>query len=45
MPLVTEVLNRGAVSRMSFYLYNTKEDIYKAVAAIGKVKKIFKIKE
>ena len=45
MPLVTEVLNRGAVSRMSFYLYNNKEDIDKAIAAIDKVKKIFKIKE
>ncbi|MEM0149414.1 MAG: cysteine desulfurase, partial [Candidatus Micrarchaeaceae archaeon] len=45
MPLVTEVLNRGAVSRMSFYLYNDKTDIDKAIAAIGKVKKIFKIKE
>ena len=45
MPLVTEVLSRGAVSRMSFYLYNSREDIDKAVAAIGKVKKIFKIKE
>ncbi|EQD44959.1 Aminotransferase, class V/Cysteine desulfurase [mine drainage metagenome] len=45
MPLVTEVLRRGAVSRMSFYLYNNEEDIDKAIAAIGKVKKVFKIKE
>jgi len=44
MPLVTEVLNKGAVSRMSFYLYNTTEDIDKAVSAIEKVKKIFNIK-
>ncbi len=41
MPLVTEVLRKGAVSRMSFYLYNNEEDIDKAVAAISKVKKIF----
>ncbi|MEM0106624.1 MAG: cysteine desulfurase [Candidatus Micrarchaeaceae archaeon] len=44
MPLVNEVLNRGAVSRMSFYFYNTKEDIDKAVYAIEKVKELFKIR-
>lgn len=44
MPLVTEVLGEPAVSRMSFYLYNNKEDIDKAMAAIEKVKQIFKIK-
>ncbi len=43
MPLVTEVLRQGAVSRMSFYLYNNEEDIDKAIAAIDTVKKIFKL--
>ncbi len=45
MPLVTEVLNKSAVSRMSFYLYNDKSDIDKAITAIEKTKKIFRIKE
>ncbi|ASI13734.1 SufS subfamily cysteine desulfurase [Candidatus Mancarchaeum acidiphilum] len=43
MPLVTEVLRQGAVSRMSFYLYNDEDDIDKAVAAIDEVKRIFKL--
>ena len=45
MPLVTEVLNKSAVSRMSFYLYNDTSDIDRAIAAIEKTKKIFRIKE
>ncbi len=44
MPLVTEVLNKNAVSRISFYLYNTEKDIDKAAKAIGKAKKLFKIR-
>ncbi len=43
MPLVTEVLHKGAVSRISFYLYNDKKDIDIAINAINKVKRIFKI--
>ncbi|MEM3253029.1 MAG: cysteine desulfurase [Candidatus Micrarchaeaceae archaeon] len=43
MPLVTNILSEGAVSRMSFYIYNTKSDIDAAIAAIGKVKEIFKL--
>lgn len=43
MPLVTGVLGEGAVSRMSFYLYNDESDIDKAVKAIDNVKKIFKV--
>ncbi len=41
MPLVAEVLRAGAVSRISFYLYNSKEDIDKAADAIEKVKRVF----
>jgi cysteine desulfurase/selenocysteine lyase len=43
MPLVTQKLNQAALSRMSFYLYNKESEIDAAIAAIGKVKKIFKI--
>ncbi len=43
MPLVTGVLGEGALSRMSFYIYNDESDIDKAVAAIGNVKRIFKV--
>lgn len=45
MPLVTEVLGINAVSRMSFYLYNSTADIDKAVEAIKQVKSKFKIAE
>ncbi|MGC8567932.1 MAG: aminotransferase class V-fold PLP-dependent enzyme [Candidatus Micrarchaeia archaeon] len=41
MPLVTRLLDQQAVSRMSFYLYNTKEEIDRAVVAIQKAQKIF----
>lgn len=44
MPIVTESLHQSAVARMSFYLYNNESDIDKAVKAIQKAKKIFKIK-
>lgn len=43
MPLVSEVLGEGAVSRLSFYIYNKEEEVDKAVEAIHKVKKIFKV--
>ncbi len=43
MPLVTEVLRKGAVSRMSFYIYNDENDVDAAIAAIKKVKSIFHI--
>lgn len=38
-----ENLNIPATARMSFYLYNTEEDIDAAITAIHKVKKIFSI--
>jgi len=43
MPLVTQVLKESAVARMSFYIYNDEDDIDKAVKAIEKVKKIFRL--
>ncbi len=43
MPLVTGVLGEGAVSRMSFYIYNDEKDIDSAMKAIYNVKKIFKV--
>ncbi|OJI07068.1 putative cysteine desulfurase 2 [Candidatus Micrarchaeum sp.] len=42
MPLVTQILRQSAVARMSFYIYNNKDDIDKAVEAINEVKRIFK---
>ncbi|MDE1825923.1 MAG: cysteine desulfurase [Candidatus Micrarchaeota archaeon] len=41
MPLVREIINEAAVSRMSFYIYNTKQEIDIAVEAIGKARKMF----
>ncbi len=41
MPLVKHVLKETALARMSFYLYNTEEEIDRAVAAIKKTKKVF----
>ncbi len=43
MPLVEQVLEESAVSRMSFYLYNKESEIDKAVQAIELVKKTFKV--
>lgn len=43
MPLVTERLKQPSLSRLSFYLYNKESEIDAAVAAIQKVKKIFKV--
>ncbi|MDE1851186.1 MAG: SufS family cysteine desulfurase [Candidatus Micrarchaeota archaeon] len=45
MPLVTSVLNEDSVARMSFYVYNGKEDIDKVVDAVRKVKAVLKIKD
>lgn len=44
MPLVNTVLHEGAVARMSFYLYNTKEEIDRAVAALEKVRTVLRLK-
>jgi cysteine desulfurase/selenocysteine lyase len=41
MPLVRKLISNGSVARMSFYIYNTKEDIDSAIDAIIKVKKVF----
>ncbi|MGB9703567.1 MAG: cysteine desulfurase [Candidatus Micrarchaeales archaeon] len=41
MPLVREVLKKEAVARISFYLYNFKEDVDRAIQAIQKLKKEF----
>jgi cysteine desulfurase/selenocysteine lyase len=41
MPLVTQRLGQPAVSRLSFYIYNSEGEVDKAVSAIGKVKKLF----
>jgi cysteine desulfurase/selenocysteine lyase len=43
MPLVTERLCMPALSRISFYLYNTKEEIDRAAAAVEKVKRTFRL--
>jgi len=43
MPLVTQVLKEDAVARISFYIYNSEEDVDEAAKAIEKVKKIFKL--
>lgn len=43
MPLVTKTLGQPALARMSFYIYNHESDVDKAVEAITKAKKIFKI--
>jgi cysteine desulfurase / selenocysteine lyase len=43
MPLVVQILKKAALSRMSFYIYNNNDDVDKAVAAMDKVKKIFKV--
>jgi len=41
MPLVKRLVSNGSVARMSFYLYNTEEEIDKAIDAIVKVKRLF----
>ena len=44
MPLINKVLQEPALARMSFYLYNTTDEIDLAINALGKVKKILSIK-
>ena len=44
MPLVNDVLNEPAVARMSFYIYNTEDEIEKAVQAVEKVRKVLRLK-
>ncbi len=43
MPLVVGLAPEKAVARMSFYIYNRKEDIDRALKAIETIKRIFKI--
>ena len=43
MPLVTEILNENALSRISFYIYNRESEVDKVVDAIKKVKKKFRM--
>jgi len=43
MPLVKSVLHREGLPRMSFYIYNTKSEVDKAVEAIAKVRKVLHI--
>ncbi len=44
MPLVNTILGEGAVARLSFYMYNTEEEIDRAVETIHKVRSVLKIK-
>ncbi|MCL4383701.1 SufS family cysteine desulfurase [Candidatus Marsarchaeota archaeon] len=43
MPLVSELSKEKALARISFYIYNTKQEIDESIKAINKVKNIFKI--
>lgn len=43
MPLVTKVLMEPALPRISFYIYNTEQEVDKVVAAIGKAREVLKI--
>lgn len=43
MPLVTEVIKEAALSRFSFYIYNKEAEVDKAIRALKKVKKMFKV--
>ncbi len=43
MPLVVSLAPEKAVSRMSFYIYNGKTDIDRAIGAIKTVRRIFKL--
>lgn len=43
MPLVKQVLKCNALSRMSFYVYNTEAEIDRAADSIERVRKIFKV--
>ncbi len=41
MPLVTGLLQEGAVPRMSFYIYNNEQDVDRAIDAIEKAHRMF----
>lgn len=43
MPLVTKILGEEAVTRMSFYVYNTREEVDRAIAAIDRVREVLKL--
>ena len=43
MPLVTKILGEEAVTRMSFYIYNTREEVDRAVAAVDKAREVLKL--
>ncbi|HVC57978.1 MAG TPA: cysteine desulfurase [Candidatus Acidoferrales bacterium] len=43
MPLVTETLGEGALSRLSFYIYNKESEVDMAIDAIETVKKTFRV--
>ena len=42
MPLVRQILNNNAVARMSFYIYNTIEEVDRAVESLERAVAIFK---
>ncbi len=42
MPLVHEVLKQSAVCRVSFQIYNTKEEVDRLCAALEKAKEVFR---
>ncbi len=44
MPLIRSVLKLPAVSRMSFYIYNTEQDIDSAIKAINSTKRTFHVR-
>ncbi len=44
MPLVKSILGEPAVARMSFYIYNSEEDLDAAVSAISKVREVLKLR-
>ena len=43
MPLVRELLSENAVARISFYIYNTQEEVDTVIDAIAKVKEVLRL--
>jgi cysteine desulfurase/selenocysteine lyase len=43
MPLVTKILKVQSTPRISFYLYNTEEDVDKVISTISTVRKTLKL--
>jgi selenocysteine lyase/cysteine desulfurase len=43
MPLVNSVLGQDAVARISFYAYNSEEDVDALTPAISKAKEVLKV--